>query len=390
MALRKFAADFLFTGTEMLGNDAVLIADEKGKIIDITAAASISDGIERYNGIISPGFVNCHCHLELSHMKGVIPAGIGMVEFIISVMNNRKDDPALIAESIFYELRYMKEKGIVAVGDVCNTTDTLKAKSASDLYFHNFIEALGFVPETAETRFSQALHIYQKFTDQFSSTSIVPHAPYSVSDNLFRMINEADPASILSVHNQESKAETDLFEHKRGDIVGLYKKLQFDISHFNPQGSSLQYTLDRITSMHTLLLVHNVFTTLKDVEFVTSNSATLPELWWCLCPNANLYISDRLPDAGVIKEVEDRIVIGTDSLASNTQLNILEELKTLQQHYPSFSTEQLLKWATMNGASALKINGRFGSFEKGKQPGIVVIHGGQGKQLAGTVSRRVL
>jgi cytosine/adenosine deaminase-related metal-dependent hydrolase len=313
-----------------------------------------------------------------------------MVEFIISVMNNRKEDPALIAESIFYELRYMKEKGIVAVGDVCNTTDTLKAKSASDLYFHNFIEALGFVPETAETRFSQALHIYQKFTDQFSSTSIVPHAPYSVSDNLFRMINEADPASILSVHNQESKAETDLFEHKRGDIVGLYKKLQFDISHFNPQGSSLQYTLDRITSMHTLLLVHNVFTTLKDVEFVTSNSATLPELWWCLCPNANLYISDRLPDAGVIKEVEDRIVIGTDSLASNTQLNILEELKTLQQHYPSFSTEQLLKWATMNGASALKINGRFGSFEKGKQPCIVVIHGGQGKQLAGTVSRRVL
>jgi aminodeoxyfutalosine deaminase len=390
MALRKFAADFLFTGTEMLGNDAVLIADEKGKIIDISTAANISDGIERYNGIISPGFINCHCHLELSHMKGVIPAKIGMVEFIISVMNSRKADPALIAESILYELRYMKEKGIVAVGDVCNTTDTLTAKSASDLYFHNFIEALGFVPETAETRFSQALHIYQRFTDQFSSTSIVPHAPYSVSDNLFRMINESDPASILCVHNQESKAEAELFEHKRGDIVGLYKKLQFDITHFNPQESSLKYTLDRVTSMHTLLLVHNVFTTLKDVEFVTGNSSRLPDLWWCLCPNANLYISDRLPDPGVIKEVEDRVVIGTDSLASNTQLNILEELKTLQQHNPSFSTEQLLKWATMNGASALKINGRFGSFEKGKQPGIVVIHGGKGKQLAGTVSRRVL
>ncbi len=391
MAFRKFAADYLFTGKEMLGSNAVLITDEKGKVHSIVDVAEVSDGIERYNGIISPGFINCHCHLELSHLKGAIPRHTGMVEFLITVMNTRNASDEIIRDFIAYEERYMREKGVVAVGDICNTAHTLEIKKGSDLYFHNFIEAIGFVPATAGMRFGQALETYRSFSDEDQAASIVPHAMYSVSPELFKLINEHEKDALLCVHNQESDAETKFATHGTGNFLQLYRKLNLDISHFKPSSaSSLRYTLNYISPEHSLILVHNVHTSHRDIEWVEANRETLPELWWCLCPNANLYINDRLPDVKMLLKENDHLVVGTDSLASNVQLNILEELKTLQLHFPTLKTEQLLQWATINGAKALRISSRYGSFEKGKQPGVVVIHGGRRGMLHGTVSRRVL
>ena len=104
------------------------------------------------------------------------------------------------------------------------------------------------------------------------------------------------------------------------------------------------------------------------------------ELFFCLCPNANLYISGLLPDPDLLLRYNSVIVVGTDSLASNHQLCILEELKTLQRQFPSVATATLLQWATLNGARALQLDGVLGSFEPGKQPGVVLIeHAEEGR-----------
>ncbi len=88
---------------------------------------------------------------------------------------------------------------------------------------------------------------------------------------------------------------------------------------------------------------------------------------------------------------ECNIVVGTDSLASNHQLNILEELKTISRNFPGIPLEKLLQWATINGAKALQADALFGSFEKGKQPGIVLIENVEGEKLSQTaVARRIL
>src|SRR5687767_10341492 len=71
MSFRKFKADKIFTGTEMLGADHVLITDENGRVLDLVSDNSAGDEIEQFSGTLSPGFINCHCHLELSHMKGL-------------------------------------------------------------------------------------------------------------------------------------------------------------------------------------------------------------------------------------------------------------------------------------------------------------------------------
>jgi cytosine/adenosine deaminase-related metal-dependent hydrolase len=138
-----------------------------------------------------------------------------------------------------------------------------------------------------------------------------------------------------------------------------------------------------------MILVHNVNTSREDLEWILT-TRDLPELFWCLCPNANLYINGQLPDLDLLQDYNCKIVIGTDSLASNSRLNILEEIKTLQENFPTLSTSDLLKWSTINGAQALRIENIYGSFEAGKSPGIVNITGGKDGLLEGSVAKKVL
>ena len=94
--------------------------------------------------------------------------------------------------------------------------------------------------------------------------------------------------------------------------------------------------------------------------------------WWCLCPNSNLYIENRLPPIDLLRSYDVPIVLGTDSLASNTSLNILEEIKTIESSYPGIELEEIITWACKNGAEALD-KPHLGTIEKGKTPGLVLI-----------------
>ena len=192
MSNRKFTADQLFTGYAMLGAGSVLITDETGIVKDIVMLADAGEGVEKFDGIISPCFINCHCHLELSHLHGGVPRNTGLTEFLLSIVKNRYADEEKISSAMNEAELFMKEKGIVAIGDISNTTHSLPIKKKNNLYYHNFIEALGFADARADESFNTALEVYSKFIteDPAHKTSIVPHSPYSVSDRLFQLIND--------------------------------------------------------------------------------------------------------------------------------------------------------------------------------------------------------
>lgn len=377
MRYRKFTADHLFTGNQLLDNQ-VLVTDEKGSVEAIIPAREAGDDIQTLQGILSPGFINAHCHLELSHLKGAIEPHTGMIDFLLGVMGRRFVSEEQILQAIADAETAMFQNGIVAVGDICNTADTLPQKKQQRLHYHNFIEATGFVEATAPNRFRTARTVWESFQAAgepgAGNNSMVPHAPYSVSPALFGLITGLAGNDLLTMHNQESKEEDEFFRTGTGGFNRLYEALRLDISFYKPAGkSSLQTCLPRFRAGQSLLLVHNVMTREEDLQFIQKRQALLPHCYFCLCPNANLYIGNGLPDIDLLRRYQAPIIMGTDSLAANHQLNMLAELKTLQQHYPALPVAELLQWATLNGAKALNIEQRFGSFEKGKTPGVLLV-----------------
>ena len=376
LSFLKFQADTIFTGVEALSSNHVLVCDKKGKIIDIVDEQIAGDDIQMHTGIISPGLINCHCHLELSHLKNIIPEQTGLVDFVLNIIQKRNAKDETIQQAIEEAEAEMIENGIVAVGDICNTTHTLQQKLKNNLYYHNFIEISGFVPSKANERFGEGMKLYHSFHQNFlNQTSLVPHAAYSVSENLFKLIDEQSSNQILSIHNQESEAENDFFINKSGDFLRLYQQLGIDLSFFHPtKQNSLAFALPYLNRADKVLLVHDVFTSKNDLELIKNYSLkSKTQFYLCCCVLANRYISNSIPVDYIFQNNLDNIVIGTDSLASNHSLNILSEIKSIKQAYPLLSEFKLLQCATYNGAVALNIEHQFGSLQKGKQPGIILI-----------------
>jgi cytosine/adenosine deaminase-related metal-dependent hydrolase len=383
---RKFTADYIFTGYEMLSAPTVLITDGSGVIIDLVNIEEAGDGIEEFNGIISPGFVNAHCHLELSHLKGRISENTGLVEFVQQVMNNRSKGNEQQLEAMEQADSKMYHSGIVAVGDICNSTDSIAVKKSSKILWHNFIEVSGFVGETANARLEAMKLVSDQFKNElpFQPKTLSPHAPYSVSKKLFHLLNEQTEAQLITIHNQESAAEDELYLAKQGGFLALYNNFEIDISSFEPTGkSSVQSWLPYFNKQQSILSVHNTYTSESDIDFLIKYSEKHSSLFsYCICINANNYIEQKNPPIEMLMNSDCNVVIGTDSLASNHQLNILEELKTIQlSNNPIFPLSILLKWATINGAKALQLDSLVGSFEKGKKPGVVLIENIQQFQL---------
>lgn len=396
---RKFTADKIFDGYQFLQRK-VLITNERGVIIDIVDERESGDGVEVLKGILCPGFINAHCHLELSHMKGHIPKHTGLVDFILKVVNERHYAENEIFDAIEKAEDEMLQNGIVAVGDICNNVLTIPQKKKARLWYHNFIEASGFVPALANDRFVRSMEILNEYKSgvPFQESGISPHAPYSVSPGMFEMINNLPANHLLTIHNQEATAENDFFSTGTGDFLRLYQQLGIDISFFKASGNtSLQTWLPYFSKEQMIILVHNVCTSVQDLDFVKFNIENSPQgpagklkIFFCLCPNANLYISNNLPDIKMLMHHTENIVLGTDSLASNEQLSILAEIKTLQSNFNDVDLAVLLKWATSNGAKALQMYERLGSFEKNKQPGVILIEDAVNLNVSGSRIKRIL
>ena len=368
--LKYFSADWIFPVSSAPIKNGVVAVSSDGVIREVLTAHEAENlDIINLKGAIVPGFINTHCHLELSHLLGQIPEKTGLVEFVQSIIKSRQSDAGQIKLAMQNADKQMFDNGIVAVGDISNQIASKEIKQKSKIHYHTFVEAMGFNPERANAIMEYSNGIKEDFKPL--PASVVPHAPYSVSAELFHLIRagaEKDNA-FISVHNQETVDENAFFESKIGGFLDLYQFLGLDISFFEPTNkTSLQTWLPYIAKQKSLL-VHNTVSNKADIVFAKQSEA---DLYWCLCPQANLYIEDALPNVDLLIEEGVKITLGTDSLASNQQLNILSEMLTLQK-YKQVDFESLLQWATLNGAEFLGLDNALGTIETGKKPGLNLI-----------------
>jgi aminodeoxyfutalosine deaminase len=387
MGYKKFRADQLFDGYRLLDSQQVLLVSDEGIIETIIPVEEAGDEIQVLEGILCPGLINCHCHLELSHLKNVIPPHTGLINFLCSVVTKRGFVPAIIQQEISKAEKEMFDNGTIAVGDIGNTSDTADVKSKSAIRWQNFVEVLSFTDEKADENFRHYKNIagiieeklqYSKFKHR---TSLVPHAPYSISPKTFALINEATKDQVISIHNQEHPAEDELYKTGGGDYLKLFKIFGIERSPFPVTGkSSIRSYLPYFNNGQTIFLIHNTFMPEEDViwanEYAAGNGL---KLVYCLCINANLYIENKVPPVDLFIKHNCRLVLGTDSYSSNWQLSMAKEMQALIR-MPYFESmaytsalETILQWATINGAKALKWDDELGSFEKGKKPGVVLL-----------------
>ncbi|QJD96720.1 amidohydrolase family protein [Mucilaginibacter robiniae] len=366
--MKSFRADYVFPISADPIKNGIITVDDYGKIISVDSYAKPGVQVEQLNGVLCPGFINTHCHLELSHLHNKIQQQTGLVDFIKAVQQFRNVDPAEATEAALKADQEMYDEGIVAVGDISNSALTIPIKTNSKIYYHTFIEVFSFLPERAEAVFQNALELHKQFKPL--SCSITPHAPYSVSKELFRLIKNYSDTNdnLLTIHNQESEEENKFYRYKLGDFLGLYESFGMDISSFKPQArNSIQTVVPLLSNKPNVLLVHNTCTNLKDIYFVKRFDRKVN---WCFCPNANLYIEGKLPKMGLFLDEGFNLTLGTDSLASNSRLSILDEMRTLCTNFPSLTLNRLLEWATLNGAQYLGVDDSLGTLEPGKTPGL--------------------
>lgn len=385
--MRKISADIIFAGAPApLIKNGIIIVNDDGTIYDILPEGSAGEDIEHHKGIITPGFINTHCHLELSHMRGRISQKNGMQGFVSEFLSLRPTlDPSLAAPAMEEAEQEMIRNGIMAVGDISNDASTFALKAKKNLFYHTFIEVFDIFPSRAKEVFEKGKELLAQAPQR---ASIAPHAPYTVSKELFDLISDnAENNGITSYHNQESLAESELYISKTGKIFDMFSRIGNKMDYFQPTGmNSIRSTLPLLSKNNRVLLVHNTFTTADDISWAEANH---DKLYWCFCPNANLYIEDALPDFNAFANANVKCTIGTDSLASNHTLSVLDELKVITKAAPQIPLATLITWATKNGAEFLGCD-ELGTIEKGKRPGLNLIEGAEGTRLSAMSSVKKL
>ena len=361
--MRFLTADYLFPLHKAPIKEGVLQISDKGEVIALFENRDeiTQHKLEVFDGIICPGFVNTHCHLELSHLLGITEKGKGFLDFVAKVQQRNNFTKEEIQIAIENAEQQMIANGIVGVGDICNTTDTLLQKRKGNLQYYNFIETFQVHNDKIDDAIQSSILLKNQFRKAKMRATISPHAPYSSPPKLMQkiagLIDEKD--EVLAIHMQETLAENELFEKKEGVFLNWLNSINASSKIWEKRNRSIDVIAE--LGHNKILLVHNTFSKKEDI---TDN-------YYCTCPKANWYIENSLPDYSIFNS--EKLCVGTDSLASNNSLSILEELLVIQKN-SNFDMNTLLKIACKNGAEALGFK-KLGTFEKGKIPGINLIIG---------------
>jgi len=371
--MRFLKADKVFNGRELLPINTLLVTDENGKLKDFVQEQDIDSlKIERFEGTLTPGFVNAHCHLELSHLHNKIHQHTGLPSFAKQVIIQRNTvSKEEIAEHTKDANAKMWNKGIVAVGDISNNDESFLEKANSKIFYHTFIELIGLNPAGAEKIFDGGISLLQKLNTYNLKGSLSAHAAYSTSNKLIKKIADFDFAQdfSFSIHNQESDEETKMMVGEKSELEALFKFLNIDLSWFTAPGLSSLESYANVLSKNRSILVHNRVTIQNDLRRVLDKN-----VFWCFCPNANLYIENALPNFAIFKDQKHNICIGTDSLASNEQLDLVNEVNIILADNRVFTTQDLLRAITINGAEALGITDNYGQLQVGKNAGLNLVN----------------
>jgi cytosine/adenosine deaminase-related metal-dependent hydrolase len=393
--MRRIAAKYLYplTSFEPIVNGFVELEDD-GTVIRTGVCAEVAAEPEFYDGAIAPGFVNAHCHIELSSMKGLFRKGTGMAGFIdqINALRDTKT-PQEKVQDLTVAMDRLWDQGVVAMADISNGSDSFAVKASHPMYTRTFLEVFGTEPEDCGAVMEGVLKL-KEMADGFGiDAAPTPHACYTMSPELVTAVSvEGLKSGFLSFHSEETEEEEEMLKYGSGKMWENRKKAGMSVPPVTGK-SSLLYFIDRLLAGHPapfdehILLVHECC---MDQGGIDAAKAVMNHPFVAVCPLSNLFIHNALPPIDLMRRNGLKVCVGTDSLSSNDDLVIVDELYCLQRNFPEVPLGELLTWASRNGAEFLA-KPEFGALEPGRRPGLVLIDNldADGRLTVASKSRRL-
>ena len=376
MDIRRIAASFVYTldADEPIKNGYVEYDAADGRIV---AVGECGPDDEVLSGAIVPGFVNSHCHIELSHLRGKFRKGTGMAGFIDQINALRDWAGADVKARLTQEwMDKMWKDGVSAMSDISNDDSSFKVKSSHKLYTRTFLEVFGSEPEMCEGVMADVTALKSVADAEGIDAAPTPHSCYTMSPQLLSASASAGLESgYLSYHSQESQEEEDLLISGSGAMYENRKRSGMSTPPVTGE-SSLKYFIDRLAAAKPapydehILLVHNVCLKQDDID---AAKKVMNNVYWAICPLSNIFIHNALPPVPLMRRNGLAITVGTDSLSSNDDLDMVKELVCIRQNFSEIPMNEILVWACLNGARFLSKEKALGSLTPGKTPGIVFV-----------------
>lgn len=376
MAVERIAAEFVYTldSDQPIRNGYVEYDTENGTVLSVGQCEA---GEQVQSGAIVPGFVNCHCHIELSHLYKKFRKGTGMAGFIDQINELRDWAGAEVKAQLVKEwMDKMWTDGVSAMADISNDDSSFKVKKAHDMYTRTFLEVFGSEPEMCDGVMADVTALKHTADEVGIDAAPTPHSCYTMSPQLLSASASAGLESgWLSYHSQESQEEEDLLLTGTGAMYENRKRSGMSTPPVTGE-SSLKYFLTRLAAAtqppydQHILLVHNVCLQQGDID---AARAVMNNVYWAICPLSNIFIHNALPPVELMRKNNLNITVGTDSLSSNDDLDMVKELFCIHDNFKQVPMSEILTWACLNGAKFLKKDAQLGSLTPGKRPGIVLV-----------------
>ncbi len=347
------------------------VAIQGSKIVDVglypTVRSSGTSPIHDLGeAILMPGLVNAHTHLDLTSIADSIQRVPKFTDWIFQIVGKRT--PETVGPSVHEGVQQSLAGGVTTVGDIDGTGESVQVLRDTPIRKVVFVEILGFSGERAAMGVAR-LGTYldsPPVSDSLLTAALSPHAPYSTSAEIYRQC----VASGLSVctHVAETREELEFLSSGTGALVGYLKAFGISTAEWvPPQRTPVQYMGTLGILQRNSVLAHCNYLTDADVATLAESGVSV-----VFCPRSHHYFYHT--DHPVMRLVEKgtNVAIGTDSLASNWSLSLLDELKFLARAQPCIRPETLIDMVTCNGTKALGL-AQVGRLEKDWQADIIAI-----------------
>ena len=352
MSTRILAARILVDAQSELAPGAVVVEGER--IVWVGPAEDAPDADETIDlgeAVLTPGLVNAHCHLDLSHLKGQVPFEGEFTEWIARIGEGRRAGNA--GEGVAEALRGALRRGTTSFGDfvtIRHFDDVMPAFEETGARGRVFIEAIAFQPERADEKFDEVWELMEmRALPERVQTGVAPHAPYTVSRPLLeRFVAVADGhARPLAIHVGETLEELAFLRHGIGPLREMMRAFKMDDPEFVPEGSLAEFFEHLTLTNAPLLLIHGNYV----------RPATVPGgAFVVYCPTAHQFFGH--PEHPVLELLEEgvRVALGSDSAASGETVDLLSETQFLSRARVDLDARAIFRMATEWGARALDLD----------------------------------